>query len=732
MEYINVLNYANNYANKSTNNLTNQFVKRYSHSIFMNWVDETLIQLKSTPSRKFVFNVPDLKELIQSSHFNQSNHNNLFQLSKEIAILNDLNTRKIQLTHQHMSLDEWSYERYKIINVLNMSEDSMDRQLICLILTPFHNKTYTNLTFVVIDVTKHADLLKGIHLYLNSVLYVCTNRSNVSLIMFENDIYIGYTKYSTSYDHNKTEYIQILKDIETEINTIRFQFNSTNIDDEMFMYGFLLSYVLNITYIGWVYVHLSILKWIKTNRMVDFDEYKDYDFSYEDGMKIFSYDTYVKLCRLSHDIHSNKELENELHPIFERLYNTHDNNDNDNESKYMRFPYLFGDLKERVSGKTEQKINKTIKINMSNKNMMNDFMFEQFELTRKEIHIHIQEILHSPRSFNVLIRDKDKLLKLSSIRIIKRMLSKTDLLLNDDIKPKPPHIGHIVHSFIDETRYVIKYIKAFIDKRQHLTHIVTQFKQFQKGDEIEKKTKDEIIQYYIFYYVMIKYTFEYSWKYKENGLSIRYILESNNDFWKLLNSYKYLRINQIQYAEIDNYCKICDIVDKYDLDNYMNSTYLLLDKIKSYISIDVDLSNLIPTVYPYRIEWNGMYDKMIYIYSMIDEISKHENKIMNVEYYKQINGMMLNVNKELKKYKLINEEVVAYDCQLFVSQYIKLEKLLKVMYDRELIRDLTQIMDNIISDEEHNFHYFMKNYYQIAVLKGIFDRMLVDNIHTLE
>ena len=91
---------------------------------------------------------------------------------------------------------------------------------------------------------------------------------------------------------------------------------------------------------------------------------------------------------------------------------------------------------------------------------------------------------------------------------------------------------------------------------------------------------------------------------------------------------------------------------------------------------------------------------------------------------------MLNVNKELKKYELINKEVVEYNCQLFVSQYVKLDKLLKVMYDRELIRDMTQIMDNIVTDEERTFHYFMKNYYDITTLKGTFKQLLVAGMKT--
>jgi hypothetical protein len=709
--------------------MSSKFVKRYSHSIFMNWFDETLLRLKNTRSSDFSFEIPNLDDLISSYDYNQPIHNGSFKLKHETSILHDLTSNKIELYRKQTSYDEWSYNRYRVVNILHIDDPTYNRNLMCLILSPIHNHTYTNLTFIMIDVNRQhtqSNLMNVLHLYLDTVLYVCTDRNNVSFVMIENDIYVGYTKCSLTDNENieQTPNIrQIIDQMETEINTHRFQFNELPIDSEMLLYGTVLIYVLNITYIHWIFVHLSMLKWTKTNKMIDFDEYKDYDFSYQDAINVFSYDTYVKSRALSYDIHRNKELENEIRPIFERMY--------DDDAQTYRFPYMFDNLKTRMTGQTEQKINKTIKINMLNKHTANDFMYEQFELSPKELHIHIQSIVHSPHSLNTLVQSKDKMLQLVGVRIVKRMLYKTELLLDDNVKLKPRHIGNVVHKFTNEMRYVVKYIKSFIDKRQELTHIISKFNKFQMSDEIAQKSRDAIVQYYIFYYVMVKYTFEYSWKYKENGSAIRYVLENNNDFWKLLNSYKYLRIDQTQYTELDNYCRICDIVDTYDLDNYMNSTYGLLDKIKSYISIDIDLSNLIPTIYPYSVEYDGLYNKMVSIYSMITCIQQHpDNPVLNIEYYKQINGFMLNVNKELKKYELINDEVVKYNCQLFVSQYIKLDKLLKVMYDRELIRDMTQIMNNMVTDEERTFHYFMKNRYDITTLKGTFNQLLVAGMKT--
>lgn len=657
------------------------------HSCFMSWFDNTLINEGKVKSSDLIpicnFNIDNLYE--SSNKFFES-----------YSLFNSEHIKIKQLIHyqEKHNTNQWQYGKFKIQNIITF--ETYDNPLICIVMNDLQNK---NMCYCFVDKSFLGwdDINQEIINYVGSHIYVVYDNEHNSLIMINNMIIHGY--FEINYGNININ-VNRLNHIVDDIKTIHFSFDIKEIisKNQNIMYGVILLYILNYIYCSWIYIHLVLI-----NKLQSQSSQSPHTIEFMNNIINVEFDT------MSHNnksilnsfiakIFSCVELRDEIYKIL---------NDSAFDGYILPFNLLVEkindtNIKSRFSRKFLLQFFDSPNPNFMNINNIlqeNDFLFPDFELDMSTINIYIQELINNELS-NELTVFKDNLLLMMSLKIVSKMVHNSSEF---EIKNKKleKQLLKYIHQF--DTC-----VKLYYLKRRELRKIINSFQEFQNSEDKTKPIKKDM---YMYYYIIIKYTFEYTWKYNQYSVNVRANLENNNDFWKFINTSDLL--------EVRNYKTQCKLFDNYDSENFMIPTYRLLNVIKDTLKTEINLSNIVPLMPIYSIPIKNMFNKLIDCHQ---ELSLKESiGSGNIQIFKQNILQLTNFSTYLSKYIESYNRILKYNLSLFVSQYITIDKLIRTFYNPDVIVELKKIEDNLIDETYKMFYKWTESYIGLMIVYNIYE-----------
>jgi len=262
-------------------------------------------------------------------------------------------------------------------------------------------------------------------------------------------------------------------------------------------------------------------------------------------------------------------------------------------------------------------------------------------------------------------------------------------------------IDDIYNIYMNDVRYFVKYFDLFHEKRMELTSIIKNYNDMVETSSF--KHKEEIV----YYYVLIKYTFEYSWKYLKYCYYIRNKLECNNDFWKLISLKKNI-----------TFINRCKILDEFDTENFMLPTYNLLNIIKNRIDLSaLMISDLIPVIPISKIHLSTLQNIVIGAYQNVDNIQsfykyalKHrEDDVFKHVISKNVGDLLLISKKLYQQITHINK-AMRYNLQLFNNSYRLVNHIRKALNNPDYVIKFKHIEKYVTDEVILSFRTWLYNY----------------------